>query len=363
MNAGIRITLSNDAAVTQQATVSGTRLSGPDDGRATTYGPIAQSVASKADATVDVPALAPGIWLHRVSVAATGQQQFRQSLVVDDPNRSSALDWTLFATVLTVNQAADDGDGRCDTTCTLRDAVMKANKAKRPVLIVFDHTALGTPAEVESKDQRIIINSPGLTIDGTDEQGNPSPLVDFSQRTYPVRITLRGTQDGAAAGTADRARLSVHPELRRHALRVGAQGELPRTSRRPRVSGPHQDLLRQSDADPDGRGLAGHARRHLSARRRRPRAARRGDAEGDDRSRDEQGLRQAGERPARPPAHPIVVTNSEISYCLDRGVKVQEDYLLLTDNWIHNNLRCAPVRHRAATARSRRSATSSRRTG
>jgi CSLREA domain-containing protein len=120
-----------------------------------------QSVASKADATVDVPALAPGIWLHRVSVAATGQQQFRQSLVVDDPNRSSALDWTLFATVLTVNQAADDGDGRCDTTCTLRDAVMKANKAKRPVLIVFDHTVLGTPAEVNRRTSASSSTRPG----------------------------------------------------------------------------------------------------------------------------------------------------------------------------------------------------------
>jgi hypothetical protein len=340
VNAGIRITLSNDAAVKQQATVSGTRLSGPDDGRATTYGPLAQSVASKADATVEVPALAPGIWLHRVSVAATGQQQFRQSLVVDDPNRSSALEWTLFATVLTVNQAADDGDGRCDTTCTLRDAVMKANKAKRPVLIVFDRTALGTPAEVESKDQRIVINSPGRTIDGTDEQGNPSPLVDFGQRTYPVRITLRGTKIALPQG---------RPTERDCPCTQNYGGTLFASARKVSFLGLHvarvypdlnklccgnQTLIHMGPGSPDTRVdtcLLDGGGRALST------AVTPKGMTGRATSKDCVKPEDAGSTAA----HPIVVTNSEISFCLDRGVKVKEDYLLLTDNWIHNNLRAA----------------------
>jgi hypothetical protein len=163
--------------------------------------------------------------------------------------------------------------------------------------------------------------------------------VDFSQRTYPVRITLRGTRTALPQG---------RPTDRDCPCTQNYGGTLFASARKVSFLGLHvaacirtsPSLLRQPDADPDGRGLAGHARRHLPARRRRPHAARRGDAEGDDGTRDEQGLRQTGEDGVHR-AHPIVVTNSELSYCLDRGVKVQEDYLVLTDNWIHNNLRCA----------------------
>ena len=342
VTAGIRITLTNGAAVDQQAMVSGTRLSGPADGRATSYGPIAQSVAARDTRTVDVPALAPGIWLHRIAVPATGQQQFRQSLIVDDPTQSSALDWTLFATVLTVNRAEDPGDGRCDTTCTLRDAVMKANNAKRPVLIVFDHAALGTPAQVQSNDQRIIINSPGLTIDGTDEQGNPSPLVDFSQRTYPVRITLRGTR---SAGAMLRAR----PTDRDCPCTQNYGGTLFASARKVSFVGlqidrvypdlaniccGNQTLIQMGAGSPDTRVdtcLLDGGGRTL------PDAVTPKGMTGRATSKDCVKPEKTGSTAA----HPIVVTNSELSYCLDRGVKVQEDYLVLTDNWIHNNLRCA----------------------
>lgn len=41
----------------------------------------------------DIPVgnLATGIWTHDISVPATGQLQFRQSLVVNDPNKSNVI--------------------------------------------------------------------------------------------------------------------------------------------------------------------------------------------------------------------------------------------------------------------------------
>ena len=58
-SAGVVLTLTNGGAATQQAMLSGTRLSGPADHRATSYGPLAQSVDGHGAATVGVPALAP----------------------------------------------------------------------------------------------------------------------------------------------------------------------------------------------------------------------------------------------------------------------------------------------------------------
>ena len=300
-SAGVVLTLSNDGAVAQQATVSGTRLSGPADRSRDVVRP-ARAVRRRARRGYRRRA---GAGPRRLAAShrgggdrpATVPPVTRRRRSDDRPTRSTgpcSRPCCRSTRRPTPATATATRPAPCATRSPTR------TRRSGPVLIVFDHTALGTPSEVESKDQRIIINSPGLTIDGTDENGEPVAARGLLPTHLPGRITLRGTRTARRIGGRP-TRLSVHPELRRHALRVGAQGELRRTPRRPRLSGPHQDLLRQPDADPDGRGLAGHARRHLPARRRRPRAPRRGDAEGDDGSRDEQGLRQAGEARARPP--------------------------------------------------------------
>ena len=340
--AGLRVQLSNGATSAQQAMLSGTRLSGPADARATAYGPITQAVEASGAATVEVPGLAPGVWLHRIEVPATGQLQFRQSLIVDDPHASAALDWTLFATVLKVNQAADTGDGTCGTTCSLRDAVSTANganTASQPTLIVFDHAALGHPAQVHSTDRRIVIDAPGLTIDGTDSEGNPSPVVDFAQRTYPVRITLRGTTRA----------LVERPPGRDCPCTENYGGTLFASARRVSFIG-----LRVERVFPDLANICcgdqtliemgpGSADTHVDTcqldgggRTVRDAVTPKGNT---GRATSKDCIKP--EHTGSTAAHPIVVTNSELSYCLDRGVKVQDNYLLLTGNWIHNNLRCA----------------------
>src|SRR6185369_11452250 len=158
----LQIAVNNGANRALAATLSGRRLSGPAaNGAATQYGPIARSFSRLRTAPVDVPALAPGIGLHEVVVAATGQHQYRQSLVIADPMHANALAWTLFASVVVVNDPGDKGNGTCAQSCTLREAVATANNKPQPALVVFDHTALGTPAQVLSSKTRITLTARG----------------------------------------------------------------------------------------------------------------------------------------------------------------------------------------------------------
>jgi hypothetical protein len=340
LGGSLHIQLSNGAGTELRATLTGTRLSGPPaDGAQTSYGPLEQPVAATGSAAVEVQGLASGIWLHRIAVATTGQQQFRQSLLVADPHTANAVAWTMFGTVLAVNDPSDNGDGTCDQTCTLRDAVDAGNAAPGPALVVFDHTALGTPAEVMAIDRRIDVTAAGLTIDGTDANGDPSPVVDFSQRSFPVQITMKTTpaltmppdaegcpcrQDYGGtlfAGASGVEFVGLHIERiypRREAdiccgdltlIELGAGGANSRVD---------TCLL-----DGGGRDFTNAVTPHGET----------GQATSKDCVKPE--------RTGSTPENPVVVTNSELSYCFDRGVKVQDDFLLLERNWIHNNLRCA----------------------
>lgn len=340
VGASLHIQLSNGAATELRATLSGTRLSGPPpDGAQTSYGPLEQPVASTGTAAVDVKGLAPGIWLQQIAVPTTGQQQFHQSLLIADPDTANSVAWTLFGTVLPVNDSSDDGDGTCDQTCTLRDAVGAGNAAVGPALVVFDHTALGTPAEVMAIDGRIDITAAGLTIDGTDVNGNPSPVAEFSQRIFPVEITMKttpavtmppdaegcpchqdygGTLFAAASGVA---LIGLHIE------RVYPRGEAD-------ICCGDLTLIELGEGGANGRVdtclLDGGGRAITNA------VTPPGET-GPATSKD----CVKPERTGSTPDNPVVVTNSELSYCVDRGVKVQDDFLLLERNWVHNNLRCA----------------------
>jgi hypothetical protein len=46
--------------------------------------------------------------------------------------------WIFAAATFTINQAGDAGDGVCDSTCTLRDAVTQANDAPGSDTIIFN---------------------------------------------------------------------------------------------------------------------------------------------------------------------------------------------------------------------------------
>ena len=105
---------------------------------------------------------------------------------------------------LTVTSAADPGDGTCDATCTLRDALNAANADPAPNRIVF---AIGAgPATIRLTAPLPALDDPATTIDGSTQpgyQGRPLIYLDGS-----------GLQD--ASGLVSRA-----PGVEFRALAVG----------------------------------------------------------------------------------------------------------------------------------------------
>ena len=71
------------------------------------------------------------------------------------------------AAIYTVNSTTDAGDGTCDATCTLRDAVLTANGTTDDDIINFDPTVFSTPQTITLGGMNITINRGGmLTING-----------------------------------------------------------------------------------------------------------------------------------------------------------------------------------------------------
>ena len=73
---------------------------------------------------------------------------------------------------LLVNSVADPGDGDCDTTCTLRDALQRLAEEGIPQRIIFD-LPLGADgvALIRVRLPLPLIETPGAVIDGTSQPG------------------------------------------------------------------------------------------------------------------------------------------------------------------------------------------------
>ena len=78
--------------------------------------------------------------------------------------------------VLTVNSGADPGDGECDDSCTLRDAILTANAREGPDRIEF---AIGEgPVTIRPLTALPVLEDGGTLIDGSTQPGESSlPLV------------------------------------------------------------------------------------------------------------------------------------------------------------------------------------------
>ena len=271
-------------------------------------------------------------------IPALDYTQHQQSLVISDPATPNRVAWRLFRSVLTVNQGDDAGDGVCDATCTLRDAILTATTSPPPILINFDHLALSNDQGVATieitHNAPLRVQAADTRIDGRDASGNPSPLVDFPARIYPLTVTL--VAENAApdplqtcpcneSGRRGRAH-SGHGRARGRRgapapARHGGNDLLRRRgSRRVRPRQPEQCGHRLSV----GRwGARDHDCRRVTGR---------------DGAGQWQGLRGCGRHRAHR-RRARVVENSELRYCYDRGVKSQQGYLRLERNWIHHNLR------------------------
>ncbi len=103
---------------------------------------------------------------------------------------------TAWAAGHVVNQTADPGDGVCDATCTLRDAVLAANASAGPDTIMFDTSGtvvLGSalPAITDT-----------LTIDGSGQTValDGANAYRVISATAPLTLTALTVQNGYAAG-------------------------------------------------------------------------------------------------------------------------------------------------------------------
>jgi hypothetical protein len=335
----------NDWAVGTTVEFSGERLTGPPqrDGEALTYGPISANISptDTTPAEFSVPAgIAPGIWTNHIRALAgsAAYDQYSQTLVVADAEVPNVVDWDLFGTVLTVNQSDDAGDGLCDDTCTLRDAVDTATASPPPVLIRFDSGRLADHQGYIhiriDHNAPLLVRAPGTDIDGRDAAGNPSPLSDFSDRTYPTTITLIAenahpdvsqpcpcteSNGGVIRVQADRVHLEGLAIMRQ----LAAEGS---------ICCGDQDLVAFDAGSQDSRITAslldGGARAISSAQ------VSQGQTQGPT-GKDCVEARGTGATVT----DPVVVENSELRYCHDRGVKSKAGYVRLERNWIHHNLR------------------------
>lgn len=145
-----------------------------------------------------------GMWVHRINVPATGQDQYQQGVVLYTTATADypVANWTYFPHVVTVSTAGDASGGPCGATCTFRQALTSANgivgggTASAPILIQFT----ASPGTMTSSSVLQVGSSTHgyITIDGTDSAGDPwivgDPLAAAkgSQDAFPRAINLAG---------------------------------------------------------------------------------------------------------------------------------------------------------------------------
>lgn len=110
--------------------------------------------------------LAPGSWVHTLSVESTGQREHQPSLVLANAG-SNRVRFTVVASVATVSTSNDDGTG------SLREALSFANAAPSPVRVQCDENAFppGIPTVITLASALPTISGSGITLDGIDATG------------------------------------------------------------------------------------------------------------------------------------------------------------------------------------------------
>jgi hypothetical protein len=131
-----------------------------------------------------ITGLAPGVWVHtlRGETPAFGQIQHRRSLLLAGAG-GNRLSFTLFASVIKVDEASDSGDGT-----TLRAAILAANAAAKPSLIRFDEGVFpaGVPVTIRLASALPPLSSQNVTLDGIDSSGQRgNRIIDADGRAIP----------------------------------------------------------------------------------------------------------------------------------------------------------------------------------
>ena len=267
--------------------------------------------------------LGPGEWVHRVEVPDSRQRQAQRALVMGDTTPAT-LAWTAFRSVLTVNSPRDDGQPG-----TLRHAIATASgdRAAPPSLIQFERPPASGPLVVRLTGTARLRVEAETVIDGTDADGNPSPLAPFNARVYPTVIELDPI-DKSAAHAATLRITSPGSGLRGVFLRrlLGADALISRLDQDlvafgPRARGGFVDTCRL-----DG----GSAHRGMQSCPANSRTQATNPSQG----KDCVDVEATGSRAA---ADAVVITQSELRHCYDRAVKSQDAATLVRRSWIHHN--------------------------
>jgi len=336
-SATLNIILTNPSSTDRDVCVSGTLFDGILRDSKTSYGCVPgmpeTGCASQCrtvlknggSATISIGGLCPGEWLHRVHVAfittLDGQNQYRRSAVVADQASANEVGWRVFGSVLTVNDSSDGSSnpGNCPGAgCRFRDAIGKANTgAESPVLINFN-PVLSDVQLTENTELTIQSAAQNLMIDGTQAGGDPNPLEPMHTRSFQARIHQNPSNKTIAHASTIRVR-AEGVEM------VGLQ--VRRTLGTP-AAGQDLDVLAFSATSRNSRVTTclfdGGAQTQSSAGS--------GPPQGKD-------CIDAGNTGAEGYDDTIVVENTELRHCWDRGMKISPGFAVIRDSWIHNNLR------------------------
>lgn len=267
--------------------------------------------------------LAPGEWLHRVEVEASGQRQARRGLLMADA-APATLRWSAHRTVLTVSDGGDAG-----TPGTLRHAIGAAAAAP-PALIQFAHPpGADVPLVVRLTDPAPLRIAGETVIDGTDPDGHPSPLAPFAARRYRTVIELDPldpTRRHAATIRIAASDSGVRGVFLRRVLGADAA-----------IAGLDQDLLAFDAGARRGfvatsllDGGAAHRTMHDCPGNQRDAA--RNPAQG----KDCVDVEATGFADL---ADAVAITDSEVRHCYDRAVKSRDATTVVRRSWIHHNNR------------------------
>lgn len=260
--------------------------------------------------TVSVTTRNPGEWKHGISVASTGQKQYQRSAVVAGTVNDTA--WTVFATVKTVT-----------AMYSLQNAITSANSSTAPVLIQVDHSSFsGSPATltVASSSEVGITNE--IVIDGTNSDGHPSPLADFTTRVYPTRLTLNPPDPKNQAYASTLKATAKVGLMGLDIRRILGEDSAIQSANQPIIwlaANSKNSFIRNSRID-------GGAAARGSTCNGGIKTCIYGDSIGST------GFADAA-----------MVEQSEVRHCFRRAASINDGHLVMRDNWLHHNRKGGPL--------------------
>jgi hypothetical protein len=314
--ADLILMVDNKTGSPQTVTFTGALLMPSCSGGATSFTGSATCNPGLTDCET-VSGLATGLWTQQIN-AGLQRQATKGVVIANDPNGNpNTIAWTVFKTVLRVDRTDDVSSNptpRCPSlpgthTCTLRQAMLAGARAAAPLLVQFDPAIFptGTPTTVRlSRTNSLPIAGSGMTIDGTDLNGDPTFRGD------PFNRIVELPRSGATVVFSNQHAKLLGLFIQRPTLSNGATpGDIIRfdgTSGRTQ-----QSAVVNCKIDGGGSVLTLKSTAHDCI--------------------------AAVNRAGQSFANADTVENTEVMACPDKGVKAtSRAYVTVRDSWLHNNI-------------------------